>query len=192
MSRDFVPPGSLNAQIWQVLELLDEPVSAPNAGYRLDDLAGGFESLAGSDPEVRASAEQTIWAAWCDHPDPAARAAMARGIRDLSDGALVEAEAIFDELIEDYPDWAEAWNKRATVLFLMHRDAMSVMDIHRTLELEPRHYGALGGFAQICVRNGAPDAARQALSRLLTLNPHAPGIAETVAALGDDKPKTIH
>lgn len=117
---------------------------------------------------------------------------MAQGIRYLSDRALVEAEAIFDELIDDYPDWAEAWNKRATVLFLMHRDAMSVMDIRRTLELEPRHYGALGGFAQICVRNGVPDAALQALSRLLRLNPHAPGIAEAVATLSDDGPKTLH
>ena len=117
---------------------------------------------------------------------------MAEGIQLLAAGELVEAEALFDELIDHHPKWAEAWNKRATIYFLQGRDSASVGDIYDTLELEPRHFGALGGFAQICMRNGIPDAAQTALERLLAVNPSAPGVAETVAALRQHVPKTMH
>jgi tetratricopeptide (TPR) repeat protein len=117
---------------------------------------------------------------------------MAQGVRLLAAGELARAEAAFDQLIERDPKWAEARNKRATVYFLQGRDSASIADIFHTLELEPRHFGALGGFAQICMRNGAPDAARAALERLLAVNPGAPGIAEALAALERHHPKTIH
>ena len=79
---------------------------------------------------------------------------------DVFTGALTAAKEVFDRLIERHPTWAETWNKRATVYFLQGRDSASISDIYLTLELEPRHFGALGGFAQICMRNGAADAAR--------------------------------
>ena len=192
MPPDSSPSDSVNAQIWQVLALLDELPPSPRSGYRLHQLAANFEMLKHPDPEERAAAEQQIWTAWCDHSQPVAKAAMMAGIRHLSDGNLEQAEAIFDQLILDHPTWAEAWNKRATVLFLLNRDAQSVNDIHHTLELEPRHFGTLGGFAQICVRNGTPEAARQALLRLLVVNPHAPGVAEAAASLADDGPNVLH
>lgn len=192
MSPDSFPSDSINAQIWQVLALLDELPPSPRSGYRLDELAANFETLKRADPEQCAAAEQQIWTAWCDHVEPVAKAAMTAGIRQLSDGNLEQSEAIFDQLVADHPTWAEAWNKRATVLFLLNQDAKSVNDIHRTLELEPRHFGALGGFAQICVRIGTPEAARQALLRLLEVNPHAPGVAEAVASLANAGPNVLH
>jgi Flp pilus assembly protein TadD len=192
MTSDAFPSDSINAQIWQVLALLDELPPAPRLGYRMDELAANFDILDDADPEQRAAAEQQIWTAWCDHTEAVAKAAMTAGIGHLSAGDMDKAEVIFDQLVADHPTWAEAWNKRATVLFLRHRDAKSVTDIHRTLELEPRHIGALGGFAQICVRNDNPEAARQALLRLLTVNPHAPGVAEAAASLATDGPKVLH
>ncbi len=192
MSPSSSPSDSVNAQIWQVLALLDKLPSAPQSGYRLHQLAANFEMLKHPDPEERAGAEQQIWTAWCDHSQPIAKAAMMTGIGHLSDGELEPAKAIFDQLVADHPTWAETWNKRATVLFLLNRDAESVGDIHRTLELEPRHFGALGGFAQICVRNGTPEAAQQALSRLLAVNPNAPGVAEALASLANDGPNVLH
>ena len=183
---------SVHVQIWRIIELLDELPAEPASGYRLDELAGSFEALRAKAPEQRAAAEEQIWSVWCDHPEASAKAAIADGIRQLSTGDLARAEVIFDDLVADYPGWAEAWNKRATLYFLQNRDGISVIDIHRTLELEPRHFGALGGFAQICVRNGAPDAARRALLRLLAINPGAPGIAEAAAALADDAPHVLH
>jgi thioredoxin-like negative regulator of GroEL len=192
MSPTSFPTDSVHLQIWQVIALLDDLPASPESGYRLDEVAAGFEALRAEAPEQRAAAEKQIWSAWCDHPEARARAAITDGIQQLSTGDLERAEMIFDDLVANYPEWAEAWNKRATLYFLQHRDAMSVIDIHRTLELEPRHFGALGGFAQICVRNGAPDAARRALLRLLAINPGAPGIAEAAAALADDAPHVLH
>ena len=69
------------------------------------------------------------------------------------------AEQRLDRLIAAQPDWAEAWNKRATLYFLQGRDCESLSDVRRTLELEPRHFGAMAGFAHICVRNGDYRAA---------------------------------
>jgi thioredoxin-like negative regulator of GroEL len=192
MTSSSFSTDSLHVQIWRVIELLDDLPAVPASGYRLDELAGSFEALRAQAPEKRTTAEEQIWSAWCDHPEARAKAAIADGIRQLSAGDLERAEVIFDDLVADYPVWAEARNKRATLYFLQNRDAMSVIDIHRTLGLEPRHFGALAGFAQICVRNGAPDAARRALLRLLAINPGAPGIAEAAAALADDAPHVLH
>jgi thioredoxin-like negative regulator of GroEL len=183
---------SVHAQIWRVIELLDDLPTTPVSGNKLDELAANFATLRAATSEERTAAEEHIWSIWCDHPEARAKTAMADGVGYLSAGSLTKAEAIFDALIADNASWAEAWNKRATLYFLQNRDAMSVIDIHHTLDLEPRHFGALGGFAQICVRNGAPDAARQALLRLLEINPGAQGVAEAAAALGDDAPKVLH
>ena len=72
------------------------------------------------------------------------------------------ALAAFDDLVERNPGFAEAWNKRATLHYLMGNDEASVADIVETLELEPRHFGALSGLALIYERNGQPAAAASA------------------------------
>ena len=71
-------------------------------------------------------------------------------------------------------------------------DAERVADIRYTLRLEPRHFGALGGLAQIALRNGAPDAARAALRNLLRSNPNAAGVAEVIETIDRDAPTTVH
>ncbi|NNL85117.1 MAG: tetratricopeptide repeat protein [Myxococcales bacterium] len=172
--------------------LLEELPAAPARGFRLDELSAGFRALQGAAEGARRAAEATIWEVWCDHPDREAKQQMARGMQLLGAGELPRAEALFDELIEREPSWAEAWNKRATIYFLQGRDAASVGDIRRTLTLEPRHFGALGGFAQICMRNGSPDAALAALERLLLVNPAAPGILEVAEALRRQESRTFH
>lgn len=185
-------PSSLQREVWRVAQQLDELPAVPDSGHRLDDLTTNFDALSSTTEAARTTAEESIWAIWCDHPEPPVKERMADGIRLLAAGELVEAEATFDGLIADHPDWAEAWNKRATVYFLQGRDAASVSDIFQTFVLEPRHFGALGGFAQICMRNGIPDTAQAALERLLAVNPGAPGVAETVEALRQHVPKTMH
>ncbi len=182
--------GAVQRHIWEVFALLRQPL-AP-ADLATDPLAGCFRALREGGNGGRRRAEEEIWAIWCGHPDPDLAAEMSAGIRAMGDGALTRAEGVFDRLIERDAGWAEAWNKRATVYYLQGRDIESVGDILRTLELEPRHFGALGGFAQICLRNGAPDAALAALERLLEVSPGAPGIAEAVETLGRRGPKTLH
>ena len=183
---------SLHGEVWRVSDLLKHLSDTPTGGHRLDDLAACFEALRHSTGTERTNVEERIWAIWCDHPELQAKTAMRRGIGLLARRELTEAMVEFGNLAERYPAWAEAWNKRATVNFLLGHDAASVNDIYHALEIEPRHFGALGGFAQICIRNDAPDAAHAALKCLLVLNPGASGIAQAVAAMGDGPPKTMH
>ena len=65
----------------------------------------------------------------------------------MNGGELSKAYVVFSKIIEVEPDWAEAWNKRATTLFLMNEYESSLADIEITLVLEPRHFGALSGQA---------------------------------------------
>jgi len=78
----------------------------------------------------------------------------------------------FDNLVDLAPDFAEAWNKRATVYYLMGRLDESVNDIQQTLELEPRHFGALSGLALIYDAVENPEAAIRSLEAALEINPH--------------------
>ena len=78
---------------------------------------------------------------------------------------------LLDSLVVLEPDWAEAWNKRATVRFLENDDAGSMNDISHVLALEPRHYGALAGMGFILQRNHLDKRALQTYRRLLEINP---------------------
>jgi len=169
----------------RVLELilsLDQRAPAPNLPHQLDSL---FADL--SQPELAEpldAVEGTIWALWCSHPDNRAVQRMERVIGGLAQGRFDAAERILDGLVRDYPDWAEAWNKRATLYFLQDRDDESVADIEATLRLEPRHFGALGGFGQICLRREEHVSARIAFEKALQVNPHLEGVREIVHELG--------
>ena len=74
------------------------------------------------------------------------------GTRLMNSGELVMAYNIFSNIVEKEPDWAEAWNKRATVLFLMNKHQLSLDDIQEVLAREPRHFGALSGQALIYIK----------------------------------------
>lgn len=127
--------------------------------------------------------EDLIWALWASHEDRDAEEAMGAAIDALATGTLQQAHSLLDALVAQYPDWAEAWNKRATLAYIEARDADSLKDIGRTLELEPRHFGAISGFGQICLRNGHLNEARAAFQIALSINPHLTGIRELLEDL---------
>lgn len=140
-------------------------------------LAKLFEELAKARPERPVSEiEDLIWALWISHPSGAAEKLMTRGIEAFADGRLTQARGHFDALVAAWPDWAEAWNKRATLAYVEGRDDDACRDIARTLALEPRHFGAIAGFGQICVRRARPCEAAIAFRAALALNPHLHGI----------------
>ena len=172
--------GPLDRALELILSL-DAMTPSPRLPQELDTL---FDDL--SQPKLEEPldvVEGSIWALWCSHPDESAVQRMERVIGGLSQGRFEVAERILDGLISDYPDWAEAWNKRATLYFLQDRDEESVADIEATLKLEPRHFGALGGFGQICLRMDEPVSARIAFEKALEVNPHLDGVREIVHEL---------
>lgn len=140
---------------------------------RLDPL---FEQLRSTDDEVESrQLETAIWAIWLEHHDPRVRAQMGRGRLAMGLGDLERAMESFDRVVALAPDYAEGWNKRATVLFLEERYQSSMLDIHRTLALEPRHFGALSGLGMILMILGEDDAALSAYEEVLRIHPLAAG-----------------
>ncbi|HMB09633.1 hypothetical protein [Saliniramus sp.] len=150
-------------------------------------LAKLFDALAHFHPSRPvAEIEDLVWALWISHPSKAAEALMTRGIEAFADGRLAQARGHFDALVAAWPAWAEAWNKRATLAYVEGRDRDACRDIARTLEREPRHFGAIAGFGQICLRRGRPCEAAIAFRAALTLNPHLHGIRALLDDIAGD------
>ena len=96
--------------------------------------------------------EKNIWSLWNLHPkNQFLTNKLELGTELMENGQHNYAYKIFSNIIYEDPSWSEAWNKRATVLFLMKEYDLSLDDIKKTLELEPRHFGALTGRAQIYI-----------------------------------------
>ena len=96
--------------------------------------------------------EKNIWNLWSLHPrNKFLTNKLELGTELMENGQHKYAYRIFTNIIFEDPNWSEAWNKRATVLFLMKEYDLSLFDIEKTLDLEPRHFGALSGRAQIYI-----------------------------------------
>ena len=105
-----------------------------------------FLELKKNIPSKSSNIEQQIWLLWSTHPsDEKLTSMLDEGSRLVQDQKLLRAISVFTEAIELDPSWAEAWNKRATVLYMIGEFQKSQNDIDRVLELEKRHFGALAG-----------------------------------------------
>jgi tetratricopeptide (TPR) repeat protein len=124
-----------------------------------------------------------IWQIWIASPDPEISALMLRGIGAMSNDEEEQAVAVFTEMVERKPDFAEGWNKRATVYFMLGNFDASVADIERTLALEPRHFGALSGLGQIYLELDRKEAALKAFEAALAIDPHLPAVRAAVDSL---------
>jgi tetratricopeptide (TPR) repeat protein len=145
-------------------------------------LNGLFERLRTvDDPAAGGRLTNRIWVLWRRIDDPELAAAMEQGIVALRTDRHAEAERRFSEVIEARPDYAEAWNKRATVRYLRGRYAPAAADIRRTLALEPRHFGALAGLGLVYMQLERYRAAIESFERALAINPWLDGTRENIA-----------
>ena len=146
--------------------------SAGQDDPRLDPL---FERLAATDDpaEVR-WIEGRIWLIWMtyDGGDGDVVRLMRQGQQAQADGDLAAAEGYYDRVVELAPDFAEGWNRRATVRYLRGDYAGSIADIEATLALEPRHFGALAGLGLCYLGLAAPERALDAFEEALAVNRH--------------------
>jgi tetratricopeptide (TPR) repeat protein len=138
-----------------------------------------------SDGEARAI-EALVWRIWSVSADDEVNGLMRRGVRAMTEGDAKEALPIFDAMVQRNPNFAEGWNKRATVYFLLGDFDASVGDIERTLQLEPHHFGALSGLGQIYLALDREEAALKAFEAALAIDPHLAGVR---AAVEDIKKK---
>jgi tetratricopeptide (TPR) repeat protein len=96
---------------------------------------------------------QQIWTLWSTHPtDQKLTSILDEGSRLVHDGQLYSAIDVFAEAIKLDPTWAEAWNKRATVFYMVGEFQKSQDDIDKVLELEKRHFGALAGQGMVNIQ----------------------------------------
>ena len=105
-----------------------------------------FIDLKNNDPTLSKNIELKIWDLWSTHPtNDKLTSILNEGSRLMQDKDLFRAISVFTEVIEMDPTWAEAWNKRATVYYMIGEFEKSQNDIDRVLNLEKRHFGALAG-----------------------------------------------
>jgi tetratricopeptide (TPR) repeat protein len=140
-----------------------------------------FRRLARCAPAEAEPTEGLIWDVWMSHPHSAAAQALELATRDIAARRYDIAETRLTQLLRRAPDFAEAWHKRATLYYLLSRDAECLGDLRRTLELEPRHFAAMLHFAEILLGGGAPADARFAFHAALTVNPHLPRAKQALA-----------
>lgn len=139
------------------------------------ELPSLFEQLRNSEEaSVAAELEQAIWAHWLTGPDAASDQMMLQIQTSLQLGRHDLGLLLCNQLIDAYPEYAEGWNKRATILYLLNRPEESVADIRTTLELEPNHFGALSGLGLILLRAGDAEGALHAFEEVLSITPLSP------------------
>lgn len=155
-----------------------------HAGQDDPRLNGQFVSLLDAKDRQQGQVIETrIWELWLASGDQTMDAEMARGIAFMNAGILRRALSSFDRVIAGAPNFAEGWNKRATVYYLMGDLERSVLDIKRTVVLEPRHFGAFSGLGLIYMATGDDEAALRAFERVLQIHPYYGDVARQVLEL---------
>ena len=142
----------------------------------LDDLFSQLRTA--SAPAEIEALQQGIWQLWLATGDAVLDKTLEAGMRDLQAGNYSAAITHFSQIILFMPEFAEAWNKRATAYYLRGDYRASLADIAETLQREPRHFGALWGQAGICEELGALRPALHTTNRLAAICPCLPGLTE--------------
>ena len=149
----------------------------------LDDL---FEQLAITTSDEEASnITREIWQRWTANDDPDVSQLMQIGIRALNYSTYRKALQSFDRVIEIAPEFAEGWNKRATLYYHIKEYRRSIDDIKKTLRLEPRHFGAWSGLGLVSIAQENYAGALAAFKKALSINPHIANIRRYVQKLED-------
>ena len=135
-----------------------------NAEERESELNNLFKQLKNSEATKAIEIENKIWKIWSIHPSNDRRGyrlteLLAQGSFLMAKEELNKAYEIFSQIILVDPNWSEAWNKRATVLYLLGRYQQSQKDIDEVLKLEKRHFGALSGQGLVQIKLGNYEKA---------------------------------
>lgn len=148
---------------------LARPATADQTDERLPRL---FEQLQFSSTVGDAKVVETvIWGLWDQYPDEAVQSLFDQGVRAMASRRFGRAIELFSGVVGLAPDFAEGWNKRATAYYIVGRYRDSLGDIERTLELEPRHFGALSGRGLVYEKLGDLEASLASFEAALEVHP---------------------
>ncbi|MFN4098666.1 MAG: tetratricopeptide repeat protein [Pararhodobacter sp.] len=161
-----------------MLTLWPAPVMAQTA-----DVDSLLAELAQPDQPRWMRLERQILRAWGQSGSPSIDYLFQRGELALREGQANAAIDHFSAVIDHAPDFAEAWNGRATAYFLANRVGQSLSDLEQVLRLNPRHFGALAGLGIILDQLERPDEALEAYHASLALHPHQQSVRAAAARL---------
>jgi tetratricopeptide (TPR) repeat protein len=148
-----------------------------------DDLPALFRQLRDSDDLVRALTENSIWQTWSRSGDAKVDALFKVGVEQMNQGRTEAAIDTFTEIIRRKPDFAEGWNKRATIYFLVGDYDKSLADCDEVIKRNPQHWGALAGYGQIYVQLDRPEEALTYFQRALAVNPNLQNVENMIQQL---------
>lgn len=161
-----------------------KPTAAESPAERLDTLFSDLKRAKNDKAAERVA--QSIWEEWFKSGSASIDLMMMWSDEAVKEKKYDVALDFLDQVIVLRPRYAEGWNRRATVHFLMENYAKSMADIERTLELEPRHFGALTGMASIMASTGRKELALDAYLKVLDVYPMMRNAQEEVGKLADE------
>jgi len=132
---------------------------------------------------VRTFAEQGLWLLWTRSGDAAIDALMARATEAMQSGQYAEAIKLLDQVVKKKPEFAEGWNRRATVHYLAGELRKSIADCDEVLKRNPGHFGALSGLGQIYLQLDDEQKALEWFRRALEVNPNMLSVEMNVRML---------
>ena len=147
------------------------------------DVPALVKTLRDPDEDTRDEAGAALWQIWGRSGDREVDQLYQTGIEQMSAGDLAKSIATFTRVIELKPDFAEGWNKRATLYFLTGDLRKSLADCDEVMKRNPYHFGALAGYAQIYIRLEQYERALDYARRALAINPNLDGMRQTIQAL---------
>jgi tetratricopeptide (TPR) repeat protein len=155
-----------------ILIILFLSTTALNANDRNTELDKLFFELKKNITSLSSGIADQIWTLWSTHPtDQKLTSILDEGSRLVQDQQLTRAINVFSEAIELDPSWAEAWNKRATVFYMLGEFQKSQDDIDKVLELESRHFGALAGQGMVNIKLKNYDKAKRSYQKAQEIYP---------------------
>jgi tetratricopeptide (TPR) repeat protein len=131
-----------------------------------------YPLLGDTDPSVREVALGTVWQLWGRSGDKAIDRLYQQGLDAMNAQELAQAQDIFSQIIAKHPQFAEGWNKRATVYYLTGQYERSMKDCEVVLKRIPQHFGALVGYSQMLAEQGHPERALELMERAIKVNPY--------------------
>jgi len=181
-----------------VLTLIASPALALACPQPLPDRSAERDRLLATvreapDAAAAQRANNRMWEFWATAPDARAQQLLDDGIRHRGYGELEPALSTFDDLIAYCPDYAEGYNQRGFVLFIMGEYGRALTDLERAVARAPKHYAAMTGLALTLMQLGRMEAGQGVLRRALELNPWLPErrmLAETPGDEPDRTPET--
>jgi tetratricopeptide (TPR) repeat protein len=157
---------------------------------RDDTLDSLFAKLRRASDQADAKAtEQKIWAAWSQSDSVTADVLLNQAEAAMGVGDNRASLTILNQIIATYPTYAEAWNKRATLKFMIGRYDESLSDIEKVLELEPRHFGALSGRGMIYQSQKKWNDALAAYKNALAVNPNMASVKNAIEQIEKIQPE---